>query len=473
MGSPRARLSASARTEWWRPVPVAPAGTETLAAARTGEEQGTRGAFAFRAVLAFTFINLLSPQSFLPALQPLRLALVAALVGIGAHLAGSIFQGRPLTVRSPEMTLTAALVAWAVVTVPLSFWPGGSISFLLDLYFKTVAIFWLLANVVDTLARLRKVVWALTLMSIPLAVTGIKNFVTGGFLDGDASGLKRIVGYEGGLTANPNDLALTLNLILPLSAALLLSARTGRTRFLLGTVVLLDVAGVVVTFSRGGFVTLATIVGICLWRLARRGRAGLAAGVLAACLLAFAVLPSGYGSRVATITDINADATGSSQQRWADMTRAAGLALDHPLVGAGVGMNTLALYEARTAERVRAAALKVHSVYLELAVELGLPGLVLFVLLVRACLRTVRRVRRSAGAAGPDELARLAEGLEISLWAFAVAALFHPVAYQFYFYYMAGLSVAAGRVYRERSASNQARRRGPEVLRACVASPGR
>ena len=37
----------------------------------------------------------------------------------------------------------------------------------------------------------------------------------------------------------------------------------------------------------------------------------------------------------------------------------------------------------------------------------------------------------------------MAEGIKVSLTVFAIAAVFHPVAYQFYFYYMAGLALAA------------------------------
>ena len=41
------------------------------------------------------------------------------------------------------------------------------------------------------------------------------------------------------------------------------------------------------------------------------------------------------------------------------------------------------------------------------------------------------------------DLFLLAEGIQVSLFAFAIAALFHPVAYHFYFYYIAGLALAA------------------------------
>jgi O-antigen ligase len=450
-------LSLPVQAEWWRPVPRSrPEGDAAGLFISPPRRPG--GHFAFRALLAFTFVNLLAPQAFLPALRPLRLALLAAAAGVAAHLTSCALRNRPLTVRSPEMALTAALVAWAVVTVPVSYWPGASVSFLLDLYLKTVAIFWLLANVVDTLARLRKVMWALAVMSIPLALTAIKNYLTGGFIQGEAAAVKRIVGYEAGLTANPNDLALMLNLILALSLGLLFATRGAAARSVLFAAIGLQMAAVVVTFSRAGFLTLAAVVGLYLWRLVRRGQTAWVGGVVAVCLVGVALLPSGYTSRLTTITNIDSDATGSSQQRWGDMQAALGLVLTHPVVGAGVGMNTLALHEARSAAWQRGPALKVHNVYLELAVELGLPGLVLFVLLVRACLRTVRRIRRGAETTPAlGELTRLAEGVEVALLAFAVAAFFYPVAYHFYFYYMAGLSVAAGSVHRQLSAPDAAR----------------
>jgi O-antigen ligase len=103
-------------------------------------------------------------------------------------------------------------------------------------------------------------------------------------------------------------------------------------------------------------------------------------------------------------------------------------------------MNALAVNEIRGATWTL-----VHNAYLEYAVELGLAGLFLFLMLLVTCLRTVRRVRWRAQAR-PDlaELSWLAEGISIALVAFAVAAFFHPVAYHFYFYCLAGLAIAAG-----------------------------
>lgn len=434
-------------TEWWRPAPAVKARREAPVAAAPSAAERPSGALAFRALMAFTIILVLAPQDWLPELRPWRIALLAAVVGVAAHLRDRLLKGRPLMAGGRETALTLGLAAWATVTLPLSYWPGGSASFLLDGYSKTVALFWLLSGVVDTLPRLRHVAWCLTWLTVPLALTGVKNFLSGSFID--VGPMKRIVGYESGLTKNPNDLALLLALILPLTVALLLASRGRFVQLLLLAIALLQTVAVTLTFSRGGFLTLAAVFIVYLWRTLRRGRIGWAAAALAAALVGASLLPHGYLARLGTIADIDSDPTGSAQVRWGDTLASVRFVLAHPLIGAGMRMNTLALNEIRGE-----TWMEVHNVYLQYAVELGLPGLALFLLLFLACVRKVRDVRRRASSMpGPlSELSRLAEGIEISLLAFAVAAFFYPVGYHFYFYYFAGLAVGAHVVYAKATA---------------------
>lgn len=427
------------RGAWWQPASAA--GVEPRPA-DVEVDDNAGGGVAFRALMIFMVILLLAPQNYVPALQPLRLALVAAVVGVIARLAASVHRRRALTVGGGAMAITAGLVGWAVVTAPLSYWPGGSASFLVNDYFKTVAIFWLLANAVDTLGRLGQMAWALTWLSVPLALTGLKHFLAGIFIEANHA-VKRVEGYDAGLTSNPNDLALMLNLILPLSLALLVTARTAKARAWLLVVVALQASCVVVTFSRAGFITLAVVCTLFAWRLLRRGHFGWSVGLVGVALVGLALVPSGYMARLATITNIDSDVTGSAQNRWSDTLAAGQFLGDHLVVGAGIGMNALAVNEIRGEKWT-----EVHNAYLEYGVELGLPGLVLFLMLVAACLRTLRQVRRGTEPVpGLSRLSWLAEGLSISIVAFAVAAFFHPVAYHFYFYLLAGLAVAAGALW--------------------------
>ena len=82
-------------------------------------------AVSFRALLAFTFVLLVAPQLLFPALRPLRLAMICAVIAIGSYILGRASRGGPLSVHSPELGAGAALAAWAIVTVPFSLWPAG------------------------------------------------------------------------------------------------------------------------------------------------------------------------------------------------------------------------------------------------------------------------------------------------------------------------------------------------------------
>jgi hypothetical protein len=397
----------------------------------------------FWALIALTGIVLLAPQSYVPALAPFRIALLTAAFAIGAHLFDRFVRREPFVTFTPELRITAALVGWVVLTTPFSMWPGGSLAFLLDFYLKTLAIFWLLGNTVDTLTRLQQVAWALSVLAVPLAATGIANFVSGAFMEGAS----RIVGYEAPLTANPNDLALMLNLILPLTAALLRISTMPSVRALLLLMIALDVVAVIATFSRAGFLMLTMTAGLSIRKLLRRQEQGWAIAAMLLLLVCVPLLPSGYVDRLATIANIEADPTGSAQARWNDTLAAVRLVLTDPLVGAGVGMNVVALND------VRGPTWKaVHNAYLQYAVELGVPGLVLFVLLLVRSIRSAASVeRRPAFTPAQRTLGHLAGGIRMGLVVFAVGALFGPVGYHVYFYYMAGLAVAASAIARTES----------------------
>jgi O-antigen ligase len=85
----------------------------------------------------------------------------------------------------------------------------------------------------------------------------------------------------------------------------------------------------------------------------------------------------------------------------------------------------------------------VHNVYLQYAVDLGVPGFLLFAWLHLLCFRSAWAVeKRARKDPAVHELAPLAAGIQVSLVAFLVAAMFHPIAYQFYFFSIAGLAVA-------------------------------
>jgi hypothetical protein len=116
------------------------------------------------------------------------------------------------------------------------------------------------------------------------------------------------------------------------------------------------------------------------------------------------------------ITDFEADPTGSAQGRWSDYRVATRFVVANPVLGAGIGQDILAL------DRLRARVTwrSIHNAYLEYAVDLGLPGLLLFLWLLVATFRSARRVEnRTSTEPSLRDLCLLASSVQIALAAFA------------------------------------------------------
>ena len=394
-------------------------------AARHEIVPGTEAPLAFKALLCLTFIIYIAPQIIFPVLQPLHLALVSALFAICSYLLFVLTSGTRLTVMRPEVKLILGLFALAVISIPMSEWPGGSFQFLIDQYYKAIVLFLLVANLLTSDKRLRQLLWAIAIFT---AINGVMGFKA--YLNGEFFAENRVMGGISGISSNPNDLALTLNLALPFVWYLYKSSRSTLQRVATVGITILSVLTIVITFSRGGFVTLLALL---LWLAAikfkeHRGQV-IFGGVLLCVGFAF-LSPGGYSTRIISIVDSKQDKTGSGDERWKSMTAAAQRALAHPL-GSGLNMNGVAIESTGLAG--------VHNVYLEIAVDLGLLALFLFIRLLWKLYAGMRHLRLTSG---DSNLSSLAEATEGSLVAFAVAAQFHPVSYNFEFYYLAGIAVA-------------------------------
>ena len=431
---------------WWRRDPghaiaIAPARAANATVPTSNDA-------AFAALVAFTAILLVSPQEWFPAIKSFRIALLAAGMAIVSHLAGRAFAATQALPVRREMVIALALVLWAAFTIPLSIWPGGSLAALTEHFIKAVVFFWLIGTVITTAPRLELFGWVLTMCSLPLAVTALDNYRTGVFVTHASSAVQRIAGYVGGsgLAGNPNDLALMLNLLMPITGALFVISRRPLLRAIAAAALVLSVAAVIVTFSRAGFITLAAIALMSLAAMVRRGAAGTALLIVFLGVGAFLVMPGEYFARLSTITNFESDPTGSAQGRWSDYFLSLDYIRQHPLTGAGLGQDLLALNEARGHDTWRS----VHNAYLQAAVDLGLPGATLLVALLVCSFANTRKVQRRLRVATVNlsHLAILAQGVRISLVAFAVAAFFHPIAYQFYFFCLAGLAVALVNAHR-------------------------
>jgi probable O-glycosylation ligase (exosortase A-associated) len=223
------------------------------------------------------------------------------------------------------------------------------------------------------------------------------------------------------------ELALVLNMSLPIQLYL---AREESRRWLRGTLwtsFALTVLAVPFTYSRGGVLGLAVVLMVLFVKARRRL---LLIPVVATGLLAFALFtPQQWVSRMQTIGEYEVDE--SANLRLMSWRVALDLAADRPIFGGGFRVFVdRATYDIYMPEYPRAFGHDAHSIYFNLLGEHGWVGLGIFLLLVGMSLLKLHRLRGLAKV--HPELAwagNYAHMIQASLATYLVTGAFLSVAY--------------------------------------------
>jgi O-antigen ligase len=331
--------------------------------------------------------------------------------------------------RQREVQLVLALSALAVLSAPLGVWPGGSMRFLRNNY-GPLPVFFALIVVLATSARvIQNLVWSLLL---GIGVLGIFTIGGSAAVSGRAAA---------GTIYDPNDTAMIMVLTLPLAAFAAVGLR-GVGRVVAAGVVVVCVLATIMTVSRGGFVGLAFICVLLLFRL---GTARLAPRLMilgaTVALLAVAA-PAQYWTRMSTIwnpTGGKYDQTGvfSRVEVWQQGLR---LFMENAVIGVGVGMYEAAEGLSHGGRGKWSAA---HNSFIQIATELGIGGLVLFLCLLVLSIRNARRVLHASRETDESQqLGWVAAALEISLYAYIVLGFALSQAYSAMLFFLLAITTA-------------------------------
>lgn len=388
---------------------------------------------SFIGLVLFTFVLFFRPYEFSPSLMWLdRSAFWTGLATVIIFLITQVATEGRLTVPQREVNILLLLVAIALLSIPLAIDPSLSWDTFKE-FIKPVLMFIVLVNTVRTERRL----WILFLLTL-----SVSCFISGGALRDFALGKltgDRVMGVVGNLFDNPNTLALHLVTVIPIGAALSLSANNVLKKAIYAAAVLLMVGGVTVSFSRGGFLGLLCSAGFLGWKLRKKHPTLiLILGVLS--LLLFVILiPSGYGTRLASIFNAGLDLTGSASQRQQLLWRSIIVAIRHPLLGIGIGNFPI----------MGIQLLSTHNAYTQVASEMGMTAMVLYVMFMIVPFKRLARIERATDNRVKRETRfhYLAIGLQASLLGYMVSSFFAHVAYTWYIYYLVGYAVSLGRIF--------------------------
>ena len=400
----------------------------TTAAMRSSERRGL--GFAFWVLVLYFGFEYVRPQNILPALAPLRIPMMLTLLMPLVWL----MAGDKKVLKDPLIIMHGAFVALVALSVTYAVNTYWVYQTFLMMFFYWASATIPSAGLLTDERRLVSFFNCWLLFHVIMAAWGITH---------EGRGI-------GGYSSDENDLSLYLNMAIPVAYYLMQSPKAGFMRKLFYmSVLLILVAGVISSGSRGGFVGMAAVAMGVVYFSRQRLRNFLIVAVLATSGLFF--VSTDYVEEMRTISNTEDRTRNDRLYSW---RRGWEMFLDHPVLGVGA-MNypwTVWEYEQRSAEYVpgqmRAHGGRVaHSVYFTVIPELGLVGTGLFFAIGFAMFGRLRRIIRedkddNSVLAQTPVLPLLARGLTVSLGAFAVTGLFISVLYYPPYWALIGFVIA-------------------------------
>lgn len=383
----------------------------------------------------FTVLLYLRPSEIYPSAVTNNITFVVGLLTLAVFVPSQLSVEGNLTARPREVNALLLLSAWALVGMPLAVDPAFAWESFSGAFIRCVVIFIVMVNAVRTEGRLRWLLLLAVLVSCWLSLGALNDYRLGNLtVEG-----YRVGGHGEGIFGNSNDLALHLVTIAPIAAALAFASRGLLRKLFYGGAVLLMLAAVVVTYSRGGFLGMACAFGVLAWKLGRKNRFMVFAGALFLLVGLLVFAPGNYALRLLSIFMPSLDPVGSSTAREGELMRSLWIALRRPVFGVGMGNYVLMSFRSQVT----------HNAYTQVAAELGAPALACYLVFVVAPLRRMARVGRETLAdKDKGRFYYLAVGLQASLAGYMVSSFFASVAFLWYVYYLAAYAVCFERIYR-------------------------
>jgi putative inorganic carbon (HCO3(-)) transporter len=375
-------------------------------------------------LLTFLFLLYANTPIILPALEvvrPAKVVAVAALLSLAGEL---VFGKRTLEWSWPEGGWLLLFLAAAVLSCLTAMWPAYAADAAGDLA-KMAIVYFFIVNCATSEPLLRGVMWVMVIGGLFPALGTVKNFLQNNLEEGRATWV--------GIFGNPNEVAYSLVILLPL-AAYLAAPRGWMTRVFLLGVAAIFLAAIFVTFSRGGLVGLAAVVGLYAWRK-RSFWIRCAMVVVLAGGLMFA---GKYWSRGEDFSQLKGDV--SFQQRLATSKAGLGMFLDKPISGVGLNCSVIAWPLYAPKDLYTRGALITHNTLVQVLSETGILGFIPFALFIGLGIYHSRKV------ALRPETANLGIAIEGALWGLVICGMSGGYVLTWFPYLLMGLAASAHRI---------------------------
>jgi len=288
--------------------------------------------------------------------------------------------------------------------------------------------------VVKRREQLRILLW---IIALSLGFYGVKSGIWGIMTLGRVA----IIRGPGGMMKDNNALALALAMAVPILLHLGLTERHRLVKYAFLISVPLSAFTVMLTHSRGGFLSLACGLVVLVWH-SRNRVAVFSAGALLA-IAAFVLAPPEYKERISTIADYKTE--GSAQGRIRSWGIGYRMALANPLLG--VGIEQYVHHYNDFASEPGHGVIVAHNSFIQIWAESGTLALILYLFLLASCFIMIWRVRaRARHHFYTSWVLNYCTMFEASMVAFTVGGMFLNKAHFDLFYHMVAIILVFGRM---------------------------
>lgn len=396
---------------------------------------------------------------------------LVALIFVGTLASQIVLHNKPLVFRSTEISIliygVVVIVTLAINGVhysPYAIDPQPSVLELVIDWFKDFMILFIIVQQCTREDVWKKMQWTLIASATLLSLLSTYQNLTGD-TENDFYGLAKAPTHEitegfdstrvTGPLDDPNFYAMILLIAMPMATYRVLTEKDKVSRTLALIAALLIAMTIIFTYSRGAFLAL-TIVGILIVRERKISFYKVGAVVVVVGFLVTPILPAGFTDRIATLTSIlpggglQNQTEVSFRGRSSEALVAIQMFFDHPIIGVGREnyANRYLDYSVRLGLDNRLEDRQAHSLYLEVAAESGIVGIIAFGWMLIILFMGSQQAKVMMRQIKREDLVSWISGIQLGLVGYLLASIFLHGDYSRYFW-MAVAFVASTTVMAE------------------------
>ncbi|GEM_PF-188853 len=367
------------------------------------------------ALLFYLALIYIRPQEIYPSLMVVRPVALTGFMGMGMWaLRTAVERGRSRFLRTPNDLMLPLF--WGIALISVLSNDPKLWKYVITSFMDKPVIHFLILGTVFTMRRLKLIILALLIYTAALVASGIWQHFTGIGLGGQTPIEGRIRAL--GIFSDPNDLAQAFVICLPLLAWFVFEGEYPVPFKILGSVMAgALIYGVYLTGSRGGMLSLVTVIGL----YARR-RLGTIAAVALAALMLFGMISLGP-SRLGRISAEDESAQGRLEAWWAGLE----MFKSHPIFGVGYSRFTEYHY------------LVAHNSFVHVLAELGFVGTFIWLAMIYCAVKSLLEL---IAYAEESEEGRIGHALLSALAGFLLSSFFLSRSYNVLLYLIIALALS-------------------------------